>query len=114
MQPLGKQPEPNSIQFPVTMPTKVEEFKALHVNELNRRFGTFVNTFIGTHLNSFYYTVLHDKLVTKGKISQEIFEAYLTLKNITWGDMVPASETRRVLRRDALMERYKKKKEGID
>lgn len=88
------------------IPDDLEKFNSVHADELDRRYGAFVQDFWNTHLSSFYFDELRNRMVVHGKVPEKIFEAYLTLKNITWGDTVPASELRKVLRNEALNKKY--------
>ncbi len=105
--PDAPQPEQKVVQFP--FPEKAEDFRAVHVEELDRRFAKYMDIYKKMktfHLTDFNYTTLQEKFVKEGGISQEVFEKYLKEKGMTWGEMRPQVDIEREQKRKELFEKY--------
>ena len=74
-------PENKIIQLPVTikMPDDASLFNSVHAEELDKRFGFLIPN---TELSNKEIVFLYNKIVSHGKIPNNIFEAYLKFKEI--------------------------------
>lgn len=88
MPPFEAPREPsNVIKFP--FPEKATDFKAVHKEELDKKYGATIDLFKRSHvtkLSSFNFETLREKIVVQGSISEEVFEAYLTVHGLTWDE----------------------------
>jgi hypothetical protein len=91
--PEAPQPENKVVQFP--FPEKVEDFRDVHVQELDEKYGRTIAVYVkmkALHLNRGRYHDLEDLIVTRGKISPAIFEEYLKRKKFTWDMVTPIGD----------------------
>lgn len=105
--PENSQPEQKVVQFP--FPEKAEDFRGVHVEELDKRFAQYMDIYKKMktfHLTNFNYATLQEKFVKEGGISQEVFEKYLLEKGMTWGEMRPQAEIDKEEKRKKLFEKY--------
>lgn len=112
--PETNQPEQKVVQFP--FPEKADDFRAVHVEELDQRFAKYMDIYKKMktyHLTNFNYTTLQDIFVNKGGISQEVFEKYLKEKGMTWGEMRPMADIEKEEKRRKLFEKYPPKIDEI-
>ena len=91
--PEMPQPESKVVQFP--FPQKVEEFRDVHFEELDKRFRGILKIYEKMrqfHLNRGRYHDLEHHFVTLGGLSPEVFNEFLKRKGFTWDEVTPIGE----------------------
>lgn len=84
---MNPSPENKVVQLP--FPTKQEDVRAVHIAELDKRFGDLIRMYQASkvsHINRFNFETIRRKIVDDGGISDEVMRAYLVAKNLSWDE----------------------------
>lgn len=73
-----------------SVPKNAELLRTEHIQLLDEKFGHLIVPYRKlhiSHLSNFNFETIRQKMVEEGGVSNEVMEAYLTLKRLTWGPL---------------------------